>query len=54
MAMPDYLVCLNCETPCYEFEWKEGEIKEAQCLVCGNEDPVDFMAPDELAELTGE
>jgi hypothetical protein len=51
MATPDYLVCLECETPCYEFEWKDGEIKEALCARCGNEDPEQFALPDDLDEM---
>jgi hypothetical protein len=48
MASPDYLVCLECETPCYEFEWVDGEIKEAVCRTCGNEDPEQFATPEDL------
>ena len=25
---PDYLICLECESPVYVFEWKDGVIKE--------------------------
>lgn len=53
MAMPDYLVCLNCESPCYVFEWKDGVIKEAVCATCGNDDADEFISPDELEELSG-
>lgn len=54
MSAPEYLVCLNCESPCYVFEWKEGEITEALCEVCGNDDLDEFLSPTELDELTGE
>jgi hypothetical protein len=54
MAAPDYLVCLNCESPCYVFVWREGVIKEALCEVCGVDDVEEFISPQELAELTGE
>ncbi|HEY6320665.1 MAG TPA: hypothetical protein VJA16_03785 [Thermoanaerobaculia bacterium] len=50
MASPDYLVCLECETPCYEFEWEDGKISEVICLRCGNEDPEQFLPPDDLEE----
>ena len=51
MATPEFLICLNCESPCYVFEWKEGEIKEALCEVCGNDDLDEFLPPTELEEL---
>jgi len=34
----DYLICQQCNTPCYVFEMDGGAIKEAQCLVCGNDE----------------
>jgi len=35
----DYLICQQCNTPCYVFEMDDGgAIKEAQCLVCGNDE----------------
>ena len=24
MSSPEYLICLECETPCYVFEWEDG------------------------------
>lgn len=53
MAAPDYLVCLECETPCYLFEWKDGKIVDPLCAACGNDDPDQFAAPEELEELDG-
>jgi hypothetical protein len=50
MASPEYLVCLDCETPCYEFEWEDGKISEVICPACGNEDPEQFVMPDEIEE----
>jgi hypothetical protein len=38
----DYLICNTCSTPCYIFETNEGSVTEAQCLVCGNDDPKEF------------
>jgi hypothetical protein len=52
MAQPDYLICLECETPTYVFEWQEGRILEALCPVCGNDDPAAFASEEELEELT--
>lgn len=43
---PEYLICLECETPCYSFEWVEGKLTEAQCMMCG-EDDVDSFATEE-------
>lgn len=53
MSAPDYVVCLNCESPCYAFEWHAGTIQEALCEVCGNDDPEEFITPSELEELSG-
>ena len=38
----DYLICQNCTTPSYVFEMEAGRVTEAQCLVCGNDDPLQF------------
>ena len=54
MAAPDFLICLNCESPCYVFEWQEEEVAEALCEVCGNDEPDQFATPDEFDALTGE
>ncbi|NWG00580.1 MAG: hypothetical protein HXY19_06520 [Thermoanaerobaculaceae bacterium] len=51
MAAPDYLVCLECETPTYTFEWREGRIVEALCMACGNDDPSAFATEDDLEEM---
>jgi hypothetical protein len=48
MASPDYLYCLECDTPCYDFEWDEGVIKEALCASCGNEDVEQFALPEDI------
>ncbi|MCP4203317.1 MAG: hypothetical protein GY769_15450 [bacterium] len=48
MSEPDFLVCLNCETPCYTFEWAEGKLVEILCTVCGNEEPDEFATEDDL------
>lgn len=33
----DYLICRQCNTPCYVFDVVDGQVMEAQCLVCGND-----------------
>ncbi len=53
MSEPDYIICLECETPCYMFEWVEGRVKEAQCLACGNDDPSQFATEEELEDMAG-
>ena len=53
MATPEYVVCLECETPCYFFEYKEGEVTEIICEVCGEDDPAMFATPDEMNALEG-
>lgn len=54
MAAPDFLVCLNCESPCYVFEWEEGETSEALCQVCGNDNPEEFATPEDFDALSAE
>ena len=49
---PDYLICLECESPTYVFEWKEGVVKEAICEMCGNDDPQNFATEDEYEDLS--
>jgi hypothetical protein len=49
---PEYLICLNCETPCYTFEFHNGKLKEAMCMVCAN-DEVDTFATEEEFDALG-
>lgn len=49
---PDYLICLECESPTYVFEWRDDKIKEAVCEVCGNDDPQQFATEDEYEDLS--
>ncbi|HSN85936.1 MAG TPA: hypothetical protein VL025_04215 [Thermoanaerobaculia bacterium] len=51
MASPEYVICLDCETPCYVFEWSDGELSEALCEACGNDEPDQFALPDEFEEM---
>ncbi|HMB52867.1 MAG TPA: hypothetical protein VKU40_06095 [Thermoanaerobaculia bacterium] len=50
---PEFLICLECETPCYVFEWKEGEATEILCEMCGNEDPEQFLTDEDFDQLAG-
>lgn len=52
MSSPEYLICLDCETPCYVFEWEDGELKEALCQACGNDDPDQFALPEDYDEMS--
>ena len=52
MASPEYYVCLECETPCYTFEWLVDKVSEALCERCGNDDPELFARPDDLEDMT--
>ena len=53
MAAPEYLICLNCETPCYTFEWIDGELFEAVCLICGTDEPDQFASEEDFDSLIG-
>jgi hypothetical protein len=48
MAAPDFLICLNCETPCYVFEWTDEGVTEALCQTCGNDEPDQFVTEEEF------
>jgi hypothetical protein len=50
-SAPEYLICLECETPCYTFEWRGGKVVEIQCTACGNDDLDQFATQDELEAL---
>ena len=50
-SAPEYLVCLECETPCYVFEWRANKLVEILCTVCGNEDPETFAQSEDLDAL---
>ncbi len=51
MSEPDYVVCLECDTPTYMFEWAGGAVLEATCAVCGNDDPTLFSTEEDLEEM---
>ena len=51
MDEPEYLICLQCETPTYEFEFVNGKLATITCAACGNDDPTEFMTEAELEEL---
>ncbi len=49
----DYLLCKQCNTPCYIFEMDGNRIAEAQCLVCGNEEVGLFGFGEEVGSDDG-
>ena len=49
---PDYVICLECESPVYVFEWNDGKLTEAMCTACGNEDPSQFVTESEYEEMS--
>ncbi len=49
---PDYIICLECDTPSYVFEWRDDKVTEALCSTCGNEDPEQFATEEEYEELS--
>ncbi|NJL29045.1 MAG: hypothetical protein HC897_14735 [Thermoanaerobaculia bacterium] len=53
MDAPEYLICLNCETPCYVFEWKDGRLTEAVCDACAEDDVDNFATEEEFEAMTG-
>jgi translation initiation factor 2 beta subunit (eIF-2beta)/eIF-5 len=52
MSSPEYLICLECETPCYIFEWHDGELTEVLCEACGNDEPDQFATPEDYDAMS--
>jgi hypothetical protein len=50
MARPDFIICLECESEIEEFTWRDGEIRRAACVVCGNNDPDGFSLPEDYEQ----
>lgn len=53
MDEPEYLICLECETPCYSFEWANDKLSEVMCMACGNDNIDQFMTEEEFEALMG-
>lgn len=53
MSEPEYYICLECETPTYQFDLTAGKLTAITCTACGNDDPSEFMTEAELEELQG-
>jgi len=50
MTEPEYLICLQCETQTYQFEYTDGKLSSAICNTCGADDVSDFVTEDEFEE----
>ena len=47
---PEYLICLQCETPTYQFEYNNDKLIAVVCNTCGADDPSDFVTESEFEE----
>ena len=47
---PEFVICMQCETPTYSFEWDNGAVSVALCATCGNDDPSEFASEAQLEE----
>ena len=47
---PDFLICVECETPLYTFEWDSAKdrLTDALCNMCGNDQIEDFQTEEEF------
>jgi hypothetical protein len=50
MEEPDYLICLQCDTPTYLFEYVNGTLTSVMCNTCGNDELSDFLTEAEYEE----
>ncbi len=50
----DYVICLECESPCYILEVKDDVLVEAMCEICGNVDLASFATEDEYEALASD
>jgi translation initiation factor 2 beta subunit (eIF-2beta)/eIF-5 len=51
VPQPEYVICTECDSPVYEFEWRDSRVAEIVCQVCGNEDPDSFLTEEEIDSL---
>ena len=50
MSEPEFLICLSCESPTYDFEMRGDKLISILCLTCGNDDPEEFVTEAEFEE----
>jgi hypothetical protein len=53
MDEPEYLICIQCETPTYQFEFTNGKLSSIICNTCGNDDITEFLSEADWEEQTG-
>lgn len=52
MDEPEYYICLECETPTYQFEFANGKLATVVCAACGNDEVSDFATEAEYDEMS--
>jgi hypothetical protein len=50
MSVPEFLICNECDSPVYVFEWENGRITEAICTTCGNDKSALFTTDEDYGE----
>jgi hypothetical protein len=51
MSNPEFLICLDCESPVYVFEWDGERVTEALCTTCGNDKLALFSTDEDYGEM---
>lgn len=51
MDEPEYFICLQCETPTYEFDYLGGKLVAITCNTCGNDDVSEFLTQGDYDDL---
>jgi hypothetical protein len=51
MSEPDFVICNECDSPVYVFDWEDGKLKSAMCTTCGNDKPALFTTEEDYGEM---
>ena len=51
MSEPDFIICNECDSPVYVFDWQDGRIANAMCTSCGNDKPAYFTTEEDYGEM---
>jgi translation initiation factor 2 beta subunit (eIF-2beta)/eIF-5 len=51
MSEPDFIICNECDSPVYVFDWQDGRIASATCTSCGNDKPAFFTTEEDYGEM---
>ena len=51
MSDPDFIICNECDSPVYVFDWQDNQIKNAMCTSCGNDKPAYFTTEEDYGEM---